>query len=273
MTQTIKIHVLHCGSVGIDDATLQKEKTCHPAPYSGILRSKKHQIIVPVSAYLIEHPKGLILIDTSWDSIVRTDARKYLGWIHYTASTPYLPAGQAIDEQIKQLGFQISDIDYLFLSHLHTDHVSGLRLVKEAKRILVSDIELNHAKKNPMIYKPFMWENTKLETFSFDKTDIGPEKLSYDVFGDNSVVFVNLPGHTLGMAGSIIQNNGKFVLLCSDAGYMHDSWDKLLIPGITVDVKKAATSIKWVQEMSKNPNCLEVIANHDTAVKPSVIEL
>lgn len=273
MNSTIKVHVLHCGSVGIDDATTHKEKTWHPAPYSGILRSKKHQIIVPVSAYLIEHPKGTVLIDTSWDSVVRTDALKYQGWIHYKASHPYLPEGQAVDEQIKKLGYEPKDLDYVILSHLHTDHVSGLRMVKDAKKILTSDIELKHALKNPMIFKKFMWEDTKLETFSFDKTDIGPEQASFDLFGDGSVVFVHLPGHTYGMAGTLISNNGKFLLLCADAAYMPAGWEQMLIPGITVDDKKAYSSIKWVKETGAQPNCLAIIANHDPTLQPQVFEL
>ncbi|WP_313579868.1 N-acyl homoserine lactonase family protein [Chishuiella sp.] len=273
MNNTIKVHVLHCGSVGIDDATTHKEKTYHPAPYTGILRSKKHQIIVPVSAYLIEHPKGLVLIDTGWDSIVRTKAREYQGWIHYKVSKPYLPKGQAIDEQIRKLGYNPSDIDYLILSHLHTDHVSGLRLVKDAKQILTSDIELKYALKNPMVYKKFMWENMNIRTFSFSKTNIGPEKTSFDLFGDNTLVFVHLPGHTHGMSGTLIQNNGKTLLLYADAAYMAKSWEKMIIPGITVDDKKAYNSIKWVKEIGEKSNCIAIIANHDPTMKPQIFEL
>lgn len=175
----------------------------HPAFYSEILRSKKHQIIVPISAYLIEHPKGLILIDTGWHTDVRTNPKKYLGWIHHKASTPYLPQGQAINEQLAQLGYQPSDIDYLFLSHLHADHVSGLELVKQAKRILTSEIKLKDTQKYPINYKPFMWQNTKLETFSFAKSEYGSEKLSCDLLRDNSVVLVSIPGHTNGITATL----------------------------------------------------------------------
>ena len=35
-------------------------------------RSKQHQIKIPVSVYLIEHPKGLVLIDTGWHTDNRT---------------------------------------------------------------------------------------------------------------------------------------------------------------------------------------------------------
>ncbi|KOS05769.1 beta-lactamase [Flavobacterium akiainvivens] len=262
---TIKIHVLHCGSIDLDEAASFYEKTIHPMPYSGIFRSKKHQINVPVSAYLIEHPKGLILIDTGWNTEVRTNPKKYLGWLYNISSTAHLPPQQAIHEQLHKLGYQASDIDYLFLSHLHPDHVSGLKLLTNAKRILTSSLELSDTKKHPLLYLPFMWKDVNVETFDFQNSE-------FDLFGDGSVVFVNTPGHTNGMSSTIVQNDGKFVLLCADTGYAEKSWLHMILPGMMTNKKKAVQSLKWVKEMSENPNCIEVLANHDANVKPHIIE-
>ncbi len=263
---TIKIHVLHCGSIDLDEAVPYYQKTLHPAPYTGILRSKIHQMSVPVSAHLIEHPKGLILIDTGWHTKIRTDSKKYLGWLYSISSTPHLTQGQAILEQLEKLGYKPSDIDYLFLSHLHPDHVSGLKLVKEAKRILTSDLELKEVKKHPLLYKPFMWDGVNLETFSFVNSE-------FDLFSDESVIFVNTPGHTNGMASTLVRNNGKFVLLCADTVYSKKALDKMIIPGMTTDRKQALTSLAWVKKMSQQSNCIEVLANHDPEVRPHTIEL
>jgi N-acyl homoserine lactone hydrolase len=263
---TIKIHVLHCGSIDFDEAAAFYERTFHPMPYTGLFRSRKHQINVPASAYLIEHPKGLILIDTGWHTDVRTRQNAYLGWLYSISSTARLPQGQAIHEQLARLGYKPGDIDYLFLSHLHPDHVSGLQLVKDAKRIMTSDLELKDVRKHPMLYLPFMWKGINLTTFGFENSE-------YDLFGDRSVVFINTPGHTTGMASTVIQNNGKFVLLCSDTGYAKKAWEQMIIPGMTVNAKQARKSLAWVKEMSEKSNCIEVIANHDPNVKPHVIEL
>ena len=69
---------------------------------------------VPVSAYLIEHPKGLILIDTGWHTEIRTNSKKYLGWLCFISSTAHLQPGKAIHEQLTKLGYQPDDIDHLF---------------------------------------------------------------------------------------------------------------------------------------------------------------
>ncbi|MGA0557200.1 N-acyl homoserine lactonase family protein [Larkinella sp. VNQ87] len=263
---SIKIHVLHCGSIDLDEAVPYYTKTLHPAPYTGIFRSKKHQMIVPVSAYLIEHPKGLILIDTGWHTEIRSNPKKYLGWLYSISSTAHLQQGKAIHEQLETLGYKPEDLDYLFLSHLHPDHVSGLKLVSKAKRILTSDLELKDVERHPLLYKPFMWQGVNVQTFHFENSE-------YDLFDDKSVILVNTPGHTNGMASTLIQNNGKFVLLCADTGYTKKAVDKLIIPGMTTDKKKALTSLRWIKEMSEKSNCIEVIANHDPEVKPHTIEL
>jgi N-acyl homoserine lactone hydrolase len=262
---TIRIHVLHCGSIDLDQSAAFYERTWHPMPYTGILRGKKHQINIPASAYLIEHPKGLILIDTGWHTDIRTRPKDYLGWLYSMSSTAHLPPGQAIHEQLQTLGYRPADVDYLFLSHLHADHVSGLKLLNGVKRILTSHQELEDVKKYPMLYLPFMWKDTGLTTYQFENSE-------YDLFGDQSVVFVNTPGHTNGMASTVIRNSGKFVLLCADTGYAKKAWQHSIIPGMTVNAKQARASLAWVKQMSEKPACIEVLANHDPGVKPHVIE-
>lgn len=84
--EKIKIHVFHCGEVGVDPAVSFRDVSKNPIAYTGIGRSNKLRIWLPVSAYLIEHPKGLILIDTGWHKEVRTNQRKHMSSILNIAS-------------------------------------------------------------------------------------------------------------------------------------------------------------------------------------------
>ena len=51
------------------------------------------------------------------------------------------------------------------------------------------------------------WQGVNLETFEFIEVGVGPKKRSFDLFGYGSVVFVHIPGHSVGLAATIIQNN------------------------------------------------------------------
>ncbi|MFK4302873.1 hypothetical protein ABH892_002993 [Paenibacillus sp. RC254] len=79
MSDSIKVHILHCGQVQVDIAVPFRQKPWNPLAATGIFRLKKHQITLPVSCYLIEHPKGLVLIDTGWHTALRGDQIKYMG--------------------------------------------------------------------------------------------------------------------------------------------------------------------------------------------------
>ena len=271
--QKIKIHILHTGLVKVDRALPFHGEYRNPLAFTGLFRSEKNQVILPVSSYLIEHPHGLILIDTGWNKLVRQSNWKELG-PQVQINTGYLPMGWSVDERLATLGYKPSDIDYLLLSHLHCDHVSGLKQVKDAKNILVSEPELRIANKLPMVYLPHEWKGVNLQTYQYDHTDIGPFNESFDLFGDGSIVQIHTPGHASGMSATRIQgSDGKFVLLAADTGYSSMSWEKMLTPGICTSRKKAITSLGWVREQAHKDNCIAAIANHDTKVDQQTIEL
>ena len=271
--QKIKIHILHTGLVKVDRALPFHGEYRNPLAFTGLFRSEKNQVILPVSSYLIEHPHGLILIDTGWNKLVRQSNWKELG-PQVQINTGYLPMGWSVDERLAALGYKPSDIDYLLLSHLHCDHVSGLKQVKDAKNILVSEPELRIANKLPMVYLPHEWKGVNLQTYQYDHTDLGPFNESFDLFGDGSIVQIHTPGHASGMSATRIQgSDGKFVLLASDTGYSSMSWERMLTPGICTSRKKAITSLGWVREQAHKDNCIAAIANHDTKVDQQTIEL
>lgn len=271
MKEKIKIHVLHTGSVEVYPGLLQQKNPYHPFSFMGLFQTNKSRVRIPVSCYLIEHPKGVVLIDTGWGTQVREEKVNKL-----SPFIPHLPKQQAMKEQLAKLGYTSQEIDYVILSHLDNDHASGLNDVKDAKNFLVSEPELAATERffqKRMRYIKSQWQKIPLQTFPFDKKE-GPFQASYDLFKDNSVQLIWTPGHSLGMLSVLIQNKEQeFVLLINDTGYVKDSWQKLHIPGISVSPKKALTSLEWVQKKAQDPKCIEILANHDPEITPTVIEL
>ncbi|MDP4171059.1 MAG: MBL fold metallo-hydrolase, partial [Bacillota bacterium] len=129
----MKVHVWHTGEVYIDQALAYREKGIHPMPYTGWLRGNEKKMWVPVSSYLIEHPKGLILVDTGWHEEMRTNQKKHLGRLAYSMFKGKLQSGDSISEKLNHFGVTSKEIDYVLLTHLHSDHVSGLKHVQDAK--------------------------------------------------------------------------------------------------------------------------------------------
>ena len=278
----MKIHVLHTGEVRVSPYLPFGGDNCNLLKASGMTTPKEDWIWLPVSVYLIEHPKGLILVDTGWhrdmspEGVYDKAAQiKSLGSrILYNVNQGQIPLGQAVDEQLEAMGIKPADLDYVLLTHLDCDHANGLRAVKDAKHIIVAQEELDCARKNGFIrYKKKWWEGVDLQTIDWNGTE-GPAQKSFDLFGDGSIKMINIPGHCDGLcAVKITREDGKYVLLFSDGGYATKSWKEMITSGVSLDKEKQRKSLQWIREQSMDANCIESLATHDTDIKPHVIEL
>lgn len=280
----IKIHVLHTGMVRTSPY-LPYGNGCGIIKASGITTPKSKWLWMPVSVYLIEHPKGVILVDTGWNRSMSPNGeydkgaqiRSLGSFILYNINQGYVEKGMAVDEQLQKMGFKAEDIDYVLLTHLDCDHANGLSLVKNAKNILVSNDEFKMLKgKSPVLKIRFQkqwWSGTKIKGFDYNDNE-GPFGRAFDLFGDGSVKMINIPGHSDGLCAVKITNSkGKYVLLFSDGGYGERSWREMIPSGITMNKEKQLKSLEWIRQQSLNENCVESIANHDVDVKPHTIIL
>lgn len=281
----IKIHVLHTGKVCVAPELPFGGEHCNVIKASGILGKKSDRLWLPVSAYLIEGRHGKILFDCGWHRNMspkgefdRRAQIKSLGSVAlYETNQGILPAGEAIDEQLLDMGIKTADLDLILLSHLDCDHANGLKLAADAKKILVSEDELKFAQNGSFVnrirYHRSWWEGTGIESFRWNGTE-GPAGKSFDVFGDGSVKMINIPGHSEGLCALKITNdNGKYVLLYADGGYAKKSWEEQVTSGIADNKEKQKKSLAWIREQSLNPDCVESLANHDPDVIPHMIVL
>lgn len=279
----IKIHVLHTGAVCVAPDLPFGGDHCNAIKASGIFQSRKDRLWLPVSAYLIEHPSGLFLVDTGWTRAMSPKGEfdkkaqiKSLGsLVLYEVNQGQLPLGECIDEQLAAMGIKTSDIDAVLLTHLDCDHANGIAQVADAKRFVVAADEVRFATKitNRVRYNKDWWSMVELDEFEWNGTS-GPFGKSYDLLGDGSIQLINIPGHADGLfAVKVINEEGKFVLLFSDGGYARKSWEEQITSGIAADKNKQKQSLAWIREQSLDPLCVESLANHDPGIEPHVIVL
>lgn len=86
-------------------------------------------IDAPILAYLIETSNGRILYDAGCDYRKLTDASlraRYFDLMRPLVEAPRMSAEQRIPHYLHRLGLALSDIDLVFIGHLHFDHAGGL---------------------------------------------------------------------------------------------------------------------------------------------------
>ena len=100
----MNIHVLHCGYIQVSETVPFGNRIDLKNTARQLSAPEKARVLLPVCCYLIEHPKGLILVDTGWCREISPegvyDAKAVARVLppHLAALFhPYLPAGQAID--------------------------------------------------------------------------------------------------------------------------------------------------------------------------------
>lgn len=279
----IKIHVLHAGEVCVAPDLPFGGDNCSRIKAAGIFCKAEDRLWLPVSAYLIEHPKGRFLVDTGWARSMSPEGKldkraqiKSLGSTRlYKVNQGRVALGQCVDEQLAAMGLAPSDIDAVLITHLDCDHANGIVQMKGARRFLVAAEELRFAATlvGGVRYNKSWWSEVKLEGFEWND-DEGPFGKSFDLLGDGSIQLINIPGHADGLfAVKVTNEEGRFVLLFSDGGYARKSWDEMITSGVALDKAKQKKSLAWIREQSLDPLCVESLANHDPEVSPHVIEL
>jgi N-acyl homoserine lactone hydrolase len=251
----IKVHVLPCGSTTVDEALPFSDKSRNPLAFTGLFRGKNHKTSVPVRAYLIEHPKGLILVDTGWDDAIRENAREYEGFFNYFASPGVLPEGEGIIDRLAALGYRTSDLDYCLLTHMDIDHAGGIGEVRNARHVMCSAAEWRAANRRNPRYLRRLWKDVDVETF--------PDE-PFDLFDDDTVVAFPMHGHSAGMTAIRVGGKDHYLIIAGDAGYGRDSWQRQVLPGVEWNRKETKRSLAELRRLALDPNCEAVLMTHDT---------
>lgn len=280
----LSVQILQTGSVLVSPYVPYNPHNAGRMKVFGLSVPNDKKVWMPVLCFLIRHPRGTILVDTGWHRKISPTGEYdpkaqrvalYSRWLP-VVNKGWLPEGKAIDEQLAQLGVSVHDLDYVILTHLDCDNVSGLQQVKEAKHILVSDDEMAGTEgggfANQVRYRKAFWEKVPLTKYQWND-NAGPFNRSYDLFGDRSIELIAIPGHSAGMVAVKINNgDGKYVLLTADGAYSQRCWREMVTPGIFVDRDDQMRSLEWIRERSLSPDCVASIATHEPDVELRTIE-
>lgn len=216
-------------------------------------------IEAPILAYLIETPHGRILYDVGCDYRKVTDptlCTRYFDSMRPTIEPPKMMKAQRLPRYLARLGLQPSDIDLVFISHLHFDHAGGLCDLPGCE-VHVHRDELAAAQTglDGGIFADEL-ANSPHWRLQTDEYELAP-----------GVHAITTPGHTAGhMSLLIYLPKGRPVILCGDAADLSENLTHEIAPGCCWrdNVEQALTSIRKLKALAHSANA-QLWPNHDMA--------
>lgn len=174
--------------------------------------------------------------------------------------------------QIERLGYEIGDVETVFMTHVHDDHAGGLRSVPDAKVFLAEE-----DRERGVVYAPsFETADDDLELVSFTSGPFRNFDESEDVFGDGSVRLLPTPGHSPGHASVLLRMDGYDLLFVGDHAYTLRHLAVEEVRQMTIggdETEKQVEGIRRVRELlDELPNTVALHAHDHTGYQFDLIE-
>jgi N-acyl homoserine lactone hydrolase len=218
----MRIHAIQTGTVAVK-ASQADGGGRRRRSFARLFADRRWTDPMPILAWLIEHPEGLILVDTG--ETARTAEPGY-----FTPWQPYFRLGlrewvqpdEEIGPQLRRLGFAPEDVRWVVITHFHTDHAGGLAHFAD-NEIVTSRRAFQEARGlagQARGFLPQHWPADFAPTLvDFASGAFGPFLASTSLTQAGDVHLLPTPGHTGGHLSVAIEDDETLVFLAGDASY------------------------------------------------------
>ncbi|HEX8854736.1 MAG TPA: N-acyl homoserine lactonase family protein [Thermoleophilaceae bacterium] len=273
----MKIHAIQTGTVAVKQRQPRGEGGDRTRLLRTMLDSRWTEPL-PILAWAIEHPEGLIVVDTG--ETARVNEPGYLpSWHPYfrTNLREWIEPEQEIGPQLRRLGLSPDDARWVVLTHFHTDHAGGMHHFPRSDMLVTrADFEYSSGRRGMVRgFLPQHWPDWFAPTFiEFTDQAIGPFERSLPLTDAGDVVLVPTPGHTPGHVSVAVRTDEAIVLLAGDASYNQALMLEGAIDGVSPDGAAAHDTLRRLQRLAESEPTVYLPAHdHRSAARLAAMEV
>jgi N-acyl homoserine lactone hydrolase len=221
---------------------------------------------LPIYVWVIEHPEGVIVVDTG--ETARVAERGYFPWWHpyyHLGAREWVQPEDEIGPQLQQLGIGPADVRWVVMTHMHTDHAGGLAHFPKSEILLGRTEERLSSGRMGQIrgylpqHRP-AWFQPRLVDFVDQPFGAFPQSFTLTRAGD--VALVPTPGHTNGHLSVILREDDHLIGFAGDTSYREDLLTARVIDGVATDEDAdRVTQARWLATAQQQP--MVYLPSHD----------
>lgn len=209
---------------------------------------------VPIYAWLIDHPEGIIVVDTGQGAHLLETGKSLHPYVRWEVAFR-IDREQEIGPQLRALGLGPRDVKRVVLTHLHMDHDGGLAHFPNSE-ILVASGELKTASGfagRLRGYLPQRWPSWfDPKPLDLGTEPFGPFAASRRLTKAGDVVAVGTPGHTANHISVIVQDGGTAYFLAGDTSYNEELMLAGKLDGVSADEQVSGATLDTIRRFTQS---------------------
>jgi len=264
----VKVHALCTGTVAVKTA-FRTKKGFGELSKLNILFDQHYTEYLPIWVWVIEHPEGLIVIDTGEVAAISdldTFLAKESGFMRYQFKHTARFAITEKDElnyQFEKINLKLDDVKLIALTHLHLDHTDGLKFFPK-QEIIVGELEFKHPYSNMPSTYPTWFKPNKV---SYKQNRIEVFNQAYPITSAEDLLYIPTPGHTHGHSSIVFKTDEFDIIFAGDTSYNQSQVLAGELAGVNADFKKSKETYKNLIDYASNRKTIYLPTHDETAGK------
>jgi glyoxylase-like metal-dependent hydrolase (beta-lactamase superfamily II) len=246
----LRVHAIQTGFVAVKQAHRQLVGA-EAARLLSIAADTQWTNWMPIQTWVIEHPEGMIVVDTGETSRINepdyTDCDPITHWVYRNNLRFAVTPADEIAAQMVSLGLDPADVRTVVQTHLHSDHVGGISAFPNAM-FYVPREDYPMAMGTLSCHYPTGFAPSFADFKSIALAGMGR---AHRLTREGDVMIIPTPGHSMGHQSVLMTDGEMQYVFAGDTSFDEQQLKQDVVGGIVADVAQTRQTLQNLRTLAE----------------------